>query len=188
MSAPPPAPDPYAPRVSLWQRHPHLGWGLAVFALTALLTYVAFPPGDVGEAAYVLLVPAVLWACRRPAFKPYAAVVLGAQVLAWTLLLGWLHHVTWVGLFLLGPFVGLLVGLWHLAAWWALPRIIGQATLVRLVGLLGLAALWVMLEWLRGWIFGGFPWLPLAASQWQRPLVLQAASVGGAWAVSFILV
>ena len=56
------------------------------------------------------------------------------------------------------------------------------------MALLGLAALWVVLEWLRSVIFGGFPWLPLAASQWQRPLILQSAAYAGAWSVSFVLV
>jgi apolipoprotein N-acyltransferase len=183
-----PASDPYVPPLTVWQRHPHLGWGLAVSALTGLLTYAAFPPLNVGEAAYVLAAPAVLWAYRRPRFKPYALAVLGAQVAAWTALLWWLHHVTWVGLFLLGPFVGLLAGSWFLAAWWVVPRLAGHTALTRITGLLGLAGLWVVLEWVRGGLFGGFPWLPLAASQWQRPLVLQSASFAGAGAVSFVLV
>lgn len=180
--------DPYDLPPTLWQRHPQLAWALAVFALTALLTYVAFPPVNTGDAAYALAVPALLWAYRRPAFRVFAGTVLGAQVLAWTLLFGWLHHVTWVGMFLLGPFIGLLVGVWYLAAWWTIPRIAGHQAMVRILVLLGLAALWVMLEWLRSILFGGFPWLPLAASQWQRPLILQSASVAGAWSVSFVLV
>lgn len=180
--------DPYAPSPTLWQRHPQLAWGLAVFATTLLLTMAAFPPINAGEAAYALAVPAVLWAYRRPAFKPYALVVLGSQVVAWTILLGWLHNVTWAGLLLLGPFVGLIVGGWFLAAWWAVPRLAGHQAMIRIIVLLGLAALWVVLEWLRGVVFGGFPWLPLAASQWQRPLVLQIAAVTGAWGVSFLLV
>lgn len=180
--------DPYAPAPTLWQRHPQLGWGLAVFALTALLTVAAFPPINAGEAAYALTVPAVLWAYRRPGFKAYAWSVLGAQAVAWTILLGWLHHVTWAGLFLLGPFVGLIVGLWFLAAWWTIPRLAGHPAVIRIISLAGLAGLWVVLEWMRGMLFGGFPWLPLAASQWERPLVLQVASVTGAWGVSFLLV
>ena len=190
MSAatPLPADDPYAPRLTLWQRRPHLGWTLAVFAATALLGYVAFPPVNAGEAAYVFAVPALLWAYRRPPFRLFAGTVLSAFALAWTLLLGWLHHVTWAGLLLLGPFVGLLMGSWFLAAWWTLPRLRGHKVLIRLIALLGLAGLWVVLEWVRGTIFGGFPWLPLAASQWQRPLILQSAAVGGAWSVSFLLV
>jgi apolipoprotein N-acyltransferase len=180
--------DPYAPSPTLWQRSPQLAWGLAVFALTAVLTVAAFPPVNAGEAAYVLTLPAVLWAYRKPAFKGYALAVLGAQAVAWTVLLGWLHNVTWVGLFLLGPFVGLIVGLWFLAAWWVIPRLVGHQAIIRIMVLAGLAGLWVVLEWLRGVLFGGFPWLPLAASQWQRPLVLQSASVAGAWGVSFLLV
>jgi apolipoprotein N-acyltransferase len=181
-------PDPYATVPTLWQRHPDLGWGLAVFALTLVLTVVAFPGVNAGEAAYVLVGPAALWAYRKPRLKHYALALLGSQVVAWTILLGWLHNVTWGGLFLLGPFVGLIVGSWFLAAWWAIPRLNGHSALIRILVLLGLAALWVILEWIRSLLFGGFPWLPLAASQWQRPLVLQSASLAGAWSVSFLLV
>jgi apolipoprotein N-acyltransferase len=180
--------DPYAPRPTLWQRHPQLAWALAVFFTTILLTVVSFPPINAGEAAYVLVVPAALWIYRNPAFKLYAWVVLGAQMVSWTVLLWWLHNVTWAGLLLLGPFVGLIVGAWFLAAWWVIPRVAGHQAMIRIIVLLGLAGAWVVLEWLRGVIFGGFPWLPLAASQWQRPLVLQSASVAGAWGVTYLLV
>ncbi|HTL68299.1 MAG TPA: apolipoprotein N-acyltransferase [Lacunisphaera sp.] len=180
--------DPYDIPPPFWRRRPDLLWAGAVFAITTFLTYVAFPPVDAGEAGYALAIAAVLWAYRRPAFKLYAWSVLGANVVAWTMLLGWLHHVTWGGLFLLGPFIGLIVGSWYLAVWWAVPRLAGHTAATRIIGLLGLAALWVMLEWLRSVLFGGFPWLPLAASQWQRPLVLQSASYAGAWSVSFILI
>jgi len=181
-------PDPYKPPPTFWQQRPGLGWALAVFVLTTVLTYIAFPPVDKGEAGYVFALSAVLWAYRRPAFRIFAWTVLGAQVVAWTLLLGWLHNVTWIGLLLLGPFIGLLIGSWYLAVWWTIPRLAGHPAMIRLIALLGLAALWVMLEWVRGVLFSGFPWLPLAASQWQRPLVLQSASYAGAWAVSFILI
>ena len=180
--------DPYEPRPTLWQRHPHLAWMLTVFGFTVFLTYISFPPVNTGEAAYVLALPAILWAYRKPSFRMFAWTVLGAQMVAWTALLGWLHNVTWVGLFLLGPFVGLLVGSWFLAVWWAVPRLSGHRALVRIFAMLGLAALWVVLEWFRSVIFGGFPWLPLAASQWQRPLVLQVAAYAGAGATSFVLI
>src|SRR5690606_5372800 len=158
-------------------------WGIAVVGLTLFFTIVAFPPLSGGEAAYLFAIPALLWAYRRPALKPYALVVLGTQVVAWTWLLGWLHHVTWAGLLLLGPFVGLLIGSWFLAAWWVIPRVAGHHAMLRIIAFLGLAAFWVLIEWLRSVLFGGFPWLPLAASQWQRPLVLQSASIAGAWSV-----
>lgn len=183
-----PKPDPYEPRLTIWQRHPQLGWSLATFVLTIILTCAAFPPYNVGEAAYVFAVPLSLWAYRRPTFKVFAWTVAGAQAVAWTVILGWLHHVTWGGLFLLGPFVGLIIGFWYLAMWWTTPRLIGHHYIVRVIILLGLAAAWVLIEWVRATLFGGFPWLPLAASQWQRPLILQSASYAGAWSVSFILI
>jgi apolipoprotein N-acyltransferase len=187
-AAPTSAPDPYEPVPTLWQRHPQLGWVLMVFGLTAFLAFAAFPPLNIGDAGYALAIPAVLWAYRRPPFRLYAWTVLGAQVLAWILLFSWLHHVTVLGPVLLGPFVGLLTGVWYLAVWWVVPRLRGQSAARRILALLGLAALWVMLEWLRTVLFGGMPWLPLAASQWQRPLVLQSAAYAGAWSVSFILI
>lgn len=187
-AAPPSAPDPYDRPPSLWQRRPHLGWALAAFVVTALLTSAAFPPINIGESAYVLAIAAVLWAYRRPPFRLFAGTVIGAQVVAWIFLLGWLHHVTWVGLVLLGGFIGLLTSLWYLAAWWAVPRLVGQTAFGRILAMLALASLWVLLEWVRGWILGGFPWLPLAASQWQRPLVLQVAAYAGAGAVSGLLI
>lgn len=179
-------PSPSAP--SFWQRNPHQVWACVVFVLTVAFTYAAFPPIGIGELAYVMLLPAVMWAYREPSFKLYASVMLGAQVVAWIGLLSWLHHVTWFGMFALGTFIGLLNGAWFLAVWWTIPRLKGHRVFLLMMVMLGLAGLWVMGEWLRGVIFGGFPWLPLAASQWERPLVLQAASVGGAWVVSFVLV
>ena len=31
------APDPYDPQPTLWEKHPHLGWALAVFAGTKVM-------------------------------------------------------------------------------------------------------------------------------------------------------
>ncbi|HWA26386.1 MAG TPA: apolipoprotein N-acyltransferase [Lacunisphaera sp.] len=183
-----PADDPYAPRPTLWQRHPQLAWILAVFGVTVGLTVMAYPPVNQGEAAYVLALPAALWIHRRPAFQLFAWTVLGSHAVAWTVLLWWLHNVTWVGLFILGPFAGLLASVWLLGAWWVIPRVRGHHAIIRIVAMLGLAGLCVVLEWVRGWLFGGFPWLPLAASQWQHPFLLQVAAYAGAWATTFILI
>lgn len=180
--------DPYAPRPTLLQRHGDRLAAGAVFVLTVALALVAFPPFRIPEAAYAMLVPGIYWAYTRPAFRLYVVTLLAAQAVAWTLLLGWLHHVTWVGLLLLGPFVGAWVGLWYLAAWWLLPRVIGQSIPVRLLAVSGLAGAWVLIEWTRTWLLGGFPWLPLAASQWERASILQIAAYTGGYGVSFVLV
>jgi apolipoprotein N-acyltransferase len=160
---------------------------VAVFLTTVVLTVASFPPYNVSEMAYVFATPAALWAYRRPSFRLFAAVVLGAQAVAWTVLLAWLHHVTWLGLLLLGPFVGVWVGTWFLVAWWLLPRLQGHSAFTRIVAVFGLAGLWVFIEWTRTWLLSGFPWLTLSASQWQRASILQIAAFTGAGGISFVL-
>lgn len=188
MSDSPPAADPYAVTPTFWERHADWVAAGVVFALTVVLAVVSFPPFKIPEAAYAMLVPGTYWAYTRPRLRFFAWTMLAAQAVAWTLILGWLHHVTWLGLALLGPIVGAWLGVWYLAAWWTVPRMIGRPTLVRLLALLGLAGVWVLIEWTRTWFLGGFPWLPLAASQWQRASILQVASYTGAYGVSFVLV
>jgi apolipoprotein N-acyltransferase len=180
--------DLYAEHPPFYQKNPGLVWAAAVFVLTVVLTVLSFPPYNKAEFAYAFAGPALFWAYERPRFKPYALTLFAAQAVAWTILLGWLRHVTWLGLLLLGPFMGGWTGLWYLGAWWVLPRMRGRQALLRLLAMLGLGGLWVLIEWSRTWFLGGFPWLPLAASQWQRSAVLQIAAWTGAWGVSFILI
>lgn len=188
-STPPePADDPYADRPTFAQVHARELTAAAVLVLTVVLAVVSFPPYHAPEFAYVMLVPGVFWAYLQPPLKWFCWTMAAAQALAWTILLGWLHHVTWVGLLLLGPLVGAWVGVWYLAAWWTLPRMLGRPVFTRLLAMLGLGGLWVLLEWSRSWLLGGFPWLPLAATQWQQSSILQIASYTGATGVSFVLV
>src|SRR5437879_6466610 len=168
-------PDPYDAPPSFAQRHPEGVAAVVVGVLTAALAVLSFPPFKAPEFAYAMLAPGIYWAYLRPRLKVFAWTIFAAQAVAWTIILGWLHHVTWVGLILLGPFVGAWIGTWYLAAWWTMPRIVGRPTPVRLVALLGLAGAWVVVEWTRTWLLGGFPWLPLAASQWERGSILQIA-------------
>ncbi|GAB5559377.1 MAG: apolipoprotein N-acyltransferase [Synoicihabitans sp.] len=184
----PPFPDYDNPPVPFWEKHG--GWltPLSVFLGTILLQVVAFPPLEVPEAAYVFAVPALLWAYRQPRFKLFAGVMLGSQIVSWLILLFWLHHATWPGYLLLAPVTGLWVGSWFIFAYWTMPRLRGLPTINRLFGVLALSAAWVLIEWTRTWFLSGFPWLPLAASQWERSSVLQIAAYTGAGGVSFILI
>ena len=182
------APDPYEPTVSFWEKNAQYVWAAIVLVVTTALTVASFPPLKTPEFAYAFAAPAVLWAYRRPSFKLYVVTLGAAQVISWTILLFWLHHVTWVGLFLLAPFIGIWVGLWYLAVWWAVPRMREQTHAVRVAVQMGLAGRWVVNEWSRTWVLTGFPWLPLAVSQWQRPVILQIAAFTGAYGVSFVLI
>ena len=53
--------------------------------------------------------------------------------------------------------------------------------------LLGAAA-WVSLEFLRGWLFSGFPWNFIGVSQFKIIPLIQIAAVTGVYGVSFLVV
>ena len=47
---------------------------------------------------------------------------------------------------------------------------------------------WLVTEWIRSWQGIGGPWAVFGASQWQHPVVLALAAVGGVWLITFALV
>ena len=64
----------------------------------------------------------------------------------------------------------------------------GAKTAPALELLLALPALWVLVEWWRGWFLSGFPWLNLGVSQLAAPLAGLAPVLGEygvSWAVAF---
>jgi apolipoprotein N-acyltransferase len=50
-----------------------------------------------------------------------------------------------------------------------------------------LPAAWVVLDWIRSLGFLGYPWGMIGTSQYGSPLVIQTASIGGVWMVSFLV-
>lgn len=51
-----------------------------------------------------------------------------------------------------------------------------------------LAIWWILLEWLRSWIFTGFPWGLLAASAWRNLPLIQMAEYTGIYGISFLII
>ena len=54
--------------------------------------------------------------------------------------------------------------------------------------LLAIPALWVLGEWVRGWIFTGFPWLAVGYSQVPASPLVGFAPLLGVYGVSLLLV
>ncbi len=57
-----------------------------------------------------------------------------------------------------------------------------------LIAAITLSAWWVCLDWIRSWIFTGFPWGLFPVSQWQHPLLLQICEYTGIYGVDFLLI
>lgn len=171
-----------------FQSMPRWFSGAAAVLLSAVLYVISFPPFDVAEASYVFAVPMILWLFGRRSFRWAAVAVFCWGFLSWLVLIVWLRHVTWGGYFVVSAFLGVYFSAWFLAAWRILPWLRDGTVPRRLAGIVALAALWVVLEYIRSFFLSGFPWLPLAASHWQRHLLLQLASWTGSYGVGFVLI
>lgn len=152
--------------------------GVAVFA--------GFEPVRSASMAYVALIPLLL-ALRM---RPDAARRLGylGGLACWLPSLWFLSPVTLPGAVVLAAYCALYwvpaAALWSglLKHWTPRKPLLG----LRLV--LGGAAVWALLEGLRGRLLTGFPWNNLGVSQVDNPALIQLASLGGVEALSFVLV
>ncbi|HSN51168.1 MAG TPA: apolipoprotein N-acyltransferase [Woeseiaceae bacterium] len=87
----------------------------------------------------------------------------------------------WIALVLMLGLV-LIMSAWLFAAGWLISRFAGgEPWLLLLVA----PATWVFIEWLRGWVLTGFPWLAIGYSQVDS-LLAGWAPVIGVYGVSFM--
>jgi apolipoprotein N-acyltransferase len=162
--------------IQRWGRSPALG-----FFLGAALS-LAFAPFDIWPLSILCL--AWLFYVWRDA-TPRRAAKLGFWFTAGTFLAGtyWLYHSVYViGQAPLPIAILLMLGLVAImGAYTALLAYIQARWLPkhdawRYLGVL--PAMWVLVEWLRGWLFTGFPWLAVGYTTLDTPLSGFAPVVG----------
>jgi len=159
---------------------------------SGVLGALAFPKTDWAPLAWVWLVPALVSGATR---APRAALRDGwlAGTVFFVVLLRWLdftflHYsdipwpVTWLPIVALAGYCGLYAGAVAGAIAWLRGRL-GVGTALCLA-----PPLWVVGEWIRGHLMGGFPWGLLGYSQHAQLPVIQIAELGGVYAVSFLIV
>lgn len=166
-------------------------WRRVVFAVASgLLLSASFPSLDVTPLAWIGLVPLLLATHGRSVRSAFV--------------LGWLTGMT----FFLATCYWIVHTISHYTP---LPLVVCVALLVAMSAVLacyhgafaaglrffeqrGLPALWlapalwVTLEWMRGWFFIGFPWAALGYSQWRFSNLVQIVEVTGVYGVSAVLV
>ena len=157
-----------------------------------VLGALAYPATDWWPLAWIWLLPALSSALALPPRAAFREAWLEGVVF-FVVLLRWLDHtfrhysaipwpLTWLPITLLAAYCALYVGL--AGAWvaWARPRL-GPGWALATV-----APLWVVGEWLRGWLMDGFPWGLAGYSQHGVLPVIQVAELTGVYGVSFLLV
>lgn len=166
-------------------------WGLAL--ASGLLSAAAFPPWDLGWVGFIGWAPLLL--SLRGARAREAAGLGYAAGLAFYLATIWwvINTMTTYGrmplalsLAALGLLCGVLAG--YTAAFAGLLAA-GRDRLRIPDGLLPVAAaaLWTALEFLRTYLFSGFPWALLGYTQYRQPTVRLLAAVAGVYGVSALV-
>jgi len=164
-----------------------MGWLIALLA--GLATVGAFAPFDVWPLA--LLAPAVLvmlWRHATPGQAFFTGWLFGLGLMG-----GGVYWLTIsVGIYsgggipagvLLNVLLVMIMALYYGAAGWLAVRLaLGDMNRLWFIA----PAAWVLMEWLRGWLFTGFPWLNLGAAMVDSPL-LGWAPVGGVYLLSLLV-
>jgi len=163
-----------------------------VLAAAGVLGALTFPRTGWSVLAWCWLVPALVSGLTRPR---RAALLDGwlAGTVFYVVLLRWLDYtflhysaipwpLTWLPILALAAYCGLYLGGVAGAVAWLRGQL-GAGPALALA-----PALWVVGEWLRGWLMGGFPWGLLGYSQASQLPVIQIAELGGVYAVSFLIV
>ncbi|HEX5787935.1 MAG TPA: apolipoprotein N-acyltransferase, partial [Woeseiaceae bacterium] len=179
----------YAPRLlTLPADRPRLTRGLMLVLGAATTT--AFAPLSLALLAPFLLLP-LLFVCltQSPREAGWHAFWFGMGLfLAGTY---WIYisvvifgqAPAWVALLLLAG-LAVIMSMWLFLAGY-LTSYLAHGEPLRLVAVA--PAAWVLIEWLRGWVATGFPWLAYGYSQTGTPLA-GWAPVGGVYSVSFAMV
>lgn len=165
-----------------------------LIVLLSIALYVLSMPGpDFSGCAWFFAVPLAVWAMLRPSWKTWLLATWIFCYGSGLINLIWLRHLYpplgWVAVLLLPVIYTAFPWFWFIALRGVFPQCTGERPLaMRLVNLLGLTGLWLVLEWMLTWIFTGFPWMPLGATQWDFPAVLSLCRFAGTPAISAMVI
>lgn len=160
---------------------------------SGVLLWLAFPGGPaVWPLLFIALVPLLL-AVKKGSGRQAFWCGLAAGLTHFLFMLYWIvivlgHYgglppfISVPALVLLALYMGLYVGIFASGA-----RLLLKSY-SPMTALWSVPALWVGLDWLRSFLFGGFPWMDPGYALWQQPILIQVADLFGHHGVTFILV
>jgi len=164
----------------------HIG---LLFLLSALLLWLSSPGPGLSFCAWFALVP-LLAGCALVRPKKAALFGFAGGMVFYLLLIYWVvislgtyGHLPWwlcgLALLLLSAYMGLYLALFCAACSWSMRTMapVWSAPL-----------LWVALDYIRGFLFSGFPWQDLGYSQFNTPLLIQASDLAGHHGITFLIV
>lgn len=164
---------------------------LFLCALSGLLIFLSFPKANQYLFAWVSLIP-LLTVISNKNFKSsffygfFTGFVAYSCIMYWIFPLIKYNTTSWkqsvLCLSLLSAYMGLYIGIWSM-----LLKAARQDRSVFRFSLFA-ATIWVSLEYLRTYLFTGFPWALLGYSQWKFLPIIQIAEYTGVYGVSFLII
>ncbi len=162
---------------------------LILSAFSGLLLTASFPKADMDFIPWFALFP-LLYALKDAGLKKGFRLGFTTGLIHYITLLYWLVYTMetygglsfWISvplLFLLASYLAVFTGFF--AMWISWPKInpIYMPFAVSIT--------WVGLEYIKSWLFTGFPWELLGYSLYKRLYLIQIADIAGVYGVSFII-
>ncbi|MBU0682504.1 MAG: apolipoprotein N-acyltransferase [Proteobacteria bacterium] len=157
--------------------------------VSVLLLYLASPGPGFSFLAWVALVPLLIFCLRS---SPGKAALLGliVGILYHLLLVYWvtISMETYGGLQPLVAWPALVLLALYMALYFTVFCFVISKTKDKVPFLWLAPMLWVSLDYCRGFLLTGFPWMDLGYTQYKYSLLIQAADLTGHHGVTFILV
>lgn len=161
-------------------------YGLAVFS--GLLLAAAFPKLDLSWCAWFALLP-LLMAIREVTPGQGFRLAITAGLAHYSALLYWLVHTmhTYGYLPIYQSVIILIVMATILSVFWGCLGWFSAATIKTPNKLWLFPVVWTALEYMRSFIFTGFPWGFLGHSQYKHLFVIQISDIIGVYGISFLI-
>lgn len=173
---------------SLLQRY--INPDILLAGTSGIFLFFSFPKYGFGSMAWLALIPLFFSLRNVSSLKRAFALGFICGLIAYTGIIYWITYVVvnygYLPLYL-GIFIMLLL-VCYLSVYIALFAA-GVYLLQRKVSLfLAAPALWVCLEYIKSYLFTGFPWENLGYSQFNNYYLIQAADIFGVFGLSFLVV
>lgn len=151
---------------------------LLLCLLSAILLALSFSFTQCWILAWFAFLPLFLGARGKNIFQTFVFFYITGLIF-WSSAIYWLIHVTLLGQIILIAYLALYFGIFGVL----ISTSIKQPTFY---SLLFIPSAWVLFEYIRSYLFTGFPWALLGYSQYANLPVIQVADIAGAWGVSFL--
>jgi len=145
---------------------------LLLCSLSGILLALSFSSFNLGILAWIAFVP-LFFALNNKNKHKRLQLGLFTGIIFWACTIYWLIHVTLLGQVILILYLALFFGIFTFS--------------IRSFSLLLIPSVWVLLEYVRSYLFTGFPWALLGYSQYKHLIIIQFADVTGIWGVSFLV-